>query len=205
MIDAVLDAYGKFGVGRQRLNVSRNAARPEANPEEICDPVLEINSTRTCLDSWRAVPLMQRMGGDSNINLASIIAAVGDGRIFRACWADSIPLYRPRTRPCGSPAIWRLPMPAKTFGSLASAQVVSNRTERSNSPATRRRTRPLQNVPDRQAWKTRGNRLRGSISGFGCIFPRHRRTADGGRRLHGAIFRAQDRRRFLGRGLDRPL
>ena len=99
MIDAVLDAYGKFGVGRQRLNVSRNAARPEANPEGICDPVLEINSTRTCLDSWRAVPLMQRMGGDSNINLASIIAAVGDGRIFRACWADSIPLYRPRTRP----------------------------------------------------------------------------------------------------------
>ena len=118
-------------------------SRPEANPEEIWDPVLEINSKRTCLDSWRAVPLMQRMGGDSIINLASIIAAVGDGRIFRACWADSIPLYRPRTRPCGLPAIWPLPMPAKTSGSIASAQVMSNRTERSNSPATRRRTRPL--------------------------------------------------------------
>ena len=96
MIYAVLDAYGKFGVGRQRLSVSRNAARPEANPEEICDPVLEINSTGTRQDSWRAVPLMQRMGGDSIINLASIIAVVGDGRIFRACWADSIPIYRPR-------------------------------------------------------------------------------------------------------------
>ncbi len=116
--------------------------------------MLEINSTGTRQDSWRAVPLMQRMGGDSIINLASIIAAVGDGRIFRACWADSIPIYRPRARPCGSPAIWPLPMPAKTFGSIASAQVMSNRTERSKSPATWKGTRPLQNVPDRQAWKT---------------------------------------------------
>ena len=78
MVDAALDAYGKLDILVNSAGVSpRNATAPDASPEEIWDRVLDINLKGTYLVSWHAVPQMQRVGGGSIINLASIIALVG--------------------------------------------------------------------------------------------------------------------------------
>ncbi len=78
MVNAALDAYGRLDVLVNSAGVSpRNATGPNAGPEEIWDRVLEINLKGTYLVSWHAVPQMQRAGGGSIINLASIIAVVG--------------------------------------------------------------------------------------------------------------------------------
>ncbi len=78
MVNAALDAFGKLDVLVNSAGVSpRNATGPDASPEEIWDRVLDINLKGTYLVSWHAVPEMQRNGGGSIINLASIIAVVG--------------------------------------------------------------------------------------------------------------------------------
>ena len=78
MVDAALDAYGKLDVLVNSAGVTgRNAAGPEASPEEVWDRVIEVNLKGTYLVSWHAVPEMKRGGGGSIVNLASIIAVVG--------------------------------------------------------------------------------------------------------------------------------
>ena len=78
MVDAALDANGKLDILVNSAGASpRNATASDASPEEIWDRVLDINVKGTYLVSWHAVPQMQRVGGGSIINLASIIAVVG--------------------------------------------------------------------------------------------------------------------------------
>ena len=78
MVDAALDANGKLDILVNSAGASpRNATASDASPEEIWDRVLDINLKGTYLVSWHAVPQMQRVGGGSIINLASIIAVVG--------------------------------------------------------------------------------------------------------------------------------
>ena len=78
MVNAALDSFGKLDVLVNSAGVSpRNATGPDASPEEIWDRVIDINLKGTYLVSWHAVPEMQRNGGGSIINLASIIAVVG--------------------------------------------------------------------------------------------------------------------------------
>ena len=78
IVDAALDANGKLDILVNSAGASpRNATASDASPEEIWDRVLDINLKGTYLVSWHAVPQMQRVGGGSIINLASIIAVVG--------------------------------------------------------------------------------------------------------------------------------
>ena len=78
MVDAALDAYGNLDILVNSAGVSpRNATAPDATPDEIWDRVLAVNLTGTYLVSRHAVPHMQRDGGGSIINLASIIGVVG--------------------------------------------------------------------------------------------------------------------------------
>jgi NAD(P)-dependent dehydrogenase (short-subunit alcohol dehydrogenase family) len=78
MVDTALEAYGKLDILINSAGVTqRNATGPDATPEETWDRVIEVNLKGTYLVSWHAVPEMQRRGGGSIVNLASIIAVVG--------------------------------------------------------------------------------------------------------------------------------
>ena len=55
----------------------RNALKEGSDPEEIWDRVIDINLKGTYLTSWYAVPEIERSGGGSIINLASIMGLVG--------------------------------------------------------------------------------------------------------------------------------
>lgn len=78
MVQAAVDAYEKLDVLVNCAGVSsRNAAGPDASPEEVWDRVVDINLKGTYLVSWHAVPEMVRSGGGSIVNLASIMGLVG--------------------------------------------------------------------------------------------------------------------------------
>ena len=57
--------------------ISRNALPEGASSEEVWDRVMDVNLKGTYLVSWYAVPEMERSGGGSIINLASIVGLVG--------------------------------------------------------------------------------------------------------------------------------
>lgn len=56
---------------------SRNALAEGASPEELWDRVIDVNLKGTYLVSWHAVPEMEKSGGGSIVNLASIMGLVG--------------------------------------------------------------------------------------------------------------------------------
>ena len=81
MVKAAVTAYGKLNVLVNSTGVSaRNALGPGASPEEVWDRVMDVNLKGTYLASWHAVPEMERAGGGSIVNLASIIGLVGYAR-----------------------------------------------------------------------------------------------------------------------------
>ncbi len=78
MVQAAVDAFGKLDVLVNSAGVSgRNALAADASPEDIWDKVLDVNLKGTYLVSWFAVPEMEKTGGGSIINLASIMGLVG--------------------------------------------------------------------------------------------------------------------------------
>ena len=78
MVQAAIDAYGRLDILVNSAGISaRNALPGGASHEEVWDKVMDVNLKGTYLVSWHAVPEMEKTGGGSIINLASIMALVG--------------------------------------------------------------------------------------------------------------------------------
>jgi len=78
MVRSASEAYGRLDVLVNSAGVSaRSALGQEASPEEVWDRVMDVNLKGTYLVSWHAVPEMERSGGGSIVNLASIMGLVG--------------------------------------------------------------------------------------------------------------------------------
>ena len=78
MVRTAVQSYGRLDVLVNSAGISsRNALGEGADPEEIWDRVMDVNLKGSYLVSWHAVPEMERSGGGSIINLASIIGLVG--------------------------------------------------------------------------------------------------------------------------------
>ena len=83
MVEATTEAYGKVDVLVNSAGVaSRNAVGPDATPEELWDRVIEVNLKGTYLVSSHTLPEMEKQGGGSIINLASMIGLVGHSKGF---------------------------------------------------------------------------------------------------------------------------
>jgi NAD(P)-dependent dehydrogenase (short-subunit alcohol dehydrogenase family) len=78
MVSAATDGYGRLDVLVNSAGVSARNALPEgATPEQVWDRVMDVNLKGTYLVSWFAVPVMERSGGGSIVNLSSIMGLVG--------------------------------------------------------------------------------------------------------------------------------
>ena len=78
MVETAIETYGRLDVVLNCAGVSgRNALAEGASPEEVWDRVMDVNLKGTYLVSWYAVPEMERSGGGSIVNLASIMGLVG--------------------------------------------------------------------------------------------------------------------------------
>ena len=78
MVRSTVDAFGRLDVLLNSAGVSARNALPEgASPEAVWDKVIDVNLKGTYLPSWHAVPEMEKSGGGSIINLASIMGLVG--------------------------------------------------------------------------------------------------------------------------------
>lgn len=78
MVRKAVDAYGQLDILVNSAGISARNALPEgASPEEIWDKVMDVNLKGTYLVSWHAVPEMEKSGGGSIVNLASIMGVVG--------------------------------------------------------------------------------------------------------------------------------
>ena len=80
MVQATVEAYGRLDVLVNSAGVSPRNALPSASaPDEVWDRVMDVNLKGTYLLSFYAVPEMERSGGGSIVNLASIMGLVGYG------------------------------------------------------------------------------------------------------------------------------
>ena len=78
MVSKAVDEYGRLDILVNSAGISaRNALPDGATPEEIWDKVMDVNLKGTYLVSWFAVPEMEKSGGGSIVNLASIMGVVG--------------------------------------------------------------------------------------------------------------------------------
>lgn len=78
MARAAVEAYGSLDTLVNSAGITARNALPEgASPEAVWDKVMDVNLKGTYLVSWHSVPEMERAGGGSIINLASIMALVG--------------------------------------------------------------------------------------------------------------------------------
>ncbi len=78
MVQAAVDAYGGLDIVVNSAGITARNALPEgASPEAVWDKVMDVNMKGTYLVSWHSVPVMERSGGGSIVNLASIMALVG--------------------------------------------------------------------------------------------------------------------------------
>ncbi|MGH2541794.1 MAG: SDR family NAD(P)-dependent oxidoreductase [Ardenticatenaceae bacterium] len=78
MVRAAVDTFGRLDILVNSAGVSgRNALPQGASPEAVWERVMDVNLKGTFLVSWHAVVEMERGGGGSIINLASIMGLVG--------------------------------------------------------------------------------------------------------------------------------
>jgi len=78
MVKTAVEAYGKLDVLVNSAGISmRNVRDPNASHEMVWDRVMDVNIKGTYLVCWYSVPEMERAGGGSIINLASIMGLVG--------------------------------------------------------------------------------------------------------------------------------
>ena len=78
MVEAAMQSYGRLDVLVNSAGVTaRNALSEGSSPEQVWDRVMAVNLKGTYLVTWHAVPEMERSGGGSIINLASIMGLVG--------------------------------------------------------------------------------------------------------------------------------
>ena len=78
MVKAATEAYGRLDVLVNSAGIGgRNAVPEGATHEQLWDRVMNVNLKGTYLVTWYAVPEMERGGGGSIINLASIMGLIG--------------------------------------------------------------------------------------------------------------------------------
>ena len=78
MVKRAIELYGRLDILVNSAGVSGRVGMFDgATHEDLWDRVMEINLKGTYLPTWHAVPEMERTGGGSIINLASIIGLVG--------------------------------------------------------------------------------------------------------------------------------
>lgn len=78
MVGATVEAFGRLDALVNSAGITaRNALPQGASAEDVWDKVIEVNLKGTYLMAWHAVPEMERGGGGSIVNLASIMALVG--------------------------------------------------------------------------------------------------------------------------------
>ena len=78
MVGAAVENFGKLDLLVNSAGLtSRHSSLEEASPEEAWERVIEVNLKGTYMVSWYALPEMERAGGGSIINLASIMGLVG--------------------------------------------------------------------------------------------------------------------------------
>ena len=78
MVSATVGGFGRLDILVNSAGISARNALPEgASPEAVWDKVMEVNLKGTYLVSWHAVPEMEKAGGGSIINLASVMGLVG--------------------------------------------------------------------------------------------------------------------------------
>ncbi len=70
--------FGRLDIVVNSAGISARNALPEgASPEAVWDKVIDVNLKGTYLVCWYALPEMEKSGGGSIINLASIMGLVG--------------------------------------------------------------------------------------------------------------------------------
>ena len=78
MVRKAVDTFDRLDILVNSAGISaRNALPDGASPEEVWDKVIDVNLKGTYLVSWHAVPEMEKSGGGSIVNLASIMGIVG--------------------------------------------------------------------------------------------------------------------------------
>ena len=78
MVHSTVDAFDSLDILLNSAGVTARNALPEgASPEAVWDKVIDVNLKGTYLASWHAVPEMEKSGGGSIVNLASIMGLVG--------------------------------------------------------------------------------------------------------------------------------
>ena len=78
IVGATVGEFGRLDILVNSAGISARNALPEgASPEAIWDKVMGVNLKGTYLMSWYAVPEMEKAGGGSIINLASVMGLVG--------------------------------------------------------------------------------------------------------------------------------
>lgn len=78
MVRETVAKFGRLDILVNSAGISARNALPEgASPEAVWDKVMDVNLKGTYLMCWHAVPEMEKVGGGSIINLASIMGLVG--------------------------------------------------------------------------------------------------------------------------------
>ena len=81
MIRTAIELHGRLDILVNSAGIGGVPPMPDGSThEDLWDKVIDVNLKGTYLPSWFAVPEMERSGGGSIINLASIIALVGYDR-----------------------------------------------------------------------------------------------------------------------------
>ena len=78
IVNETVGEFGRLDILVNSAGVSARNALPEgASPEAVWDKVMDVNLKGTYLMCWYSVPEMEKAGGGSIINLASIMGLVG--------------------------------------------------------------------------------------------------------------------------------
>ena len=78
LVNDTVERFGRLDLLVNSAGITaRSPSLEGASPEVVWDRVIEVNLKGTYLVSWYAVPEMERTGGGSIVNLASIMGLVG--------------------------------------------------------------------------------------------------------------------------------
>jgi NAD(P)-dependent dehydrogenase (short-subunit alcohol dehydrogenase family) len=77
MVQAAVETYGKLDILVNSAGITSRTTGEDPNSEAVWDRVIDVNLKGTYMVSRWAVPEMDRAGGGSIINIASIIGLVG--------------------------------------------------------------------------------------------------------------------------------